>query len=78
VNSLGRGEFTAAKLLEWPKTAKLQNVPVVVTTPTTVAITTPTTVAVTKPTKTVACKKKKQVKTFSRAKCPAGWSKAGF
>jgi hypothetical protein len=35
-------------------------------------------VAITTPTKTVACKKKKQVKTFSRAKCPAGWSKAGF
>ena len=78
VNSVGRGDFTAAKLLEWPKTAKLQNAPVVVATPTTVVNTTPTTVAITTPTKTVACKKKKQVKTFSRAKCPAGWSKAGF
>ncbi len=61
VNSVGRGEFTAEKFLEWPKTAKLQNAPVIVTTPT----------------KSVVCKKRTQVKTFSRAKCPAGWSKIG-
>lgn len=67
VNSSGRGEFTAEEWLYWPKTAKLQNAPLVVTTSTTVAVPTLT--------KTVACKKKTRVKTFSRLSCPAGWAR---
>ncbi|MFZ9924394.1 MAG: hypothetical protein ACO3F4_07545, partial [Ilumatobacteraceae bacterium] len=61
VNSVGRGEFSVGKLLEWSKDAKLQGA----------------TSSGLKPTNSVVCKKRQKTRTFARSACPAGWRAVG-
>jgi hypothetical protein len=61
VNSVGRGEFSVGKLLEWSKDAKLQGA----------------TSSGFKPTNSVVCKKRQKTRTFARSACPAGWRAVG-